>query len=237
MQENLLQNNLKTSLVQELDARRSSLDLNGFLIFDNKLKEEFCSEAVKGFEELLKTPSLVEEHYEETEKRIFGFEKYHECGEIFKEISDLLINRINSKYKFKSILSMRNKPVLNNKTDKGRWHLDSFNNQYKVFCFLKDVKNKNGALEVIPRTHRPLFKITNGLFKGEYFSFQDLFRGGGRRYTQLNETFVDNLLNTSHSNHLLNVQRGTLVLCNTSLIHRSSVCEEGCRYSLTSYYT
>ena len=54
--------------------------------------------------------------------------------------------------------------LLNNKTDKGRWHLDSFNNQYKVFCFLKDVKNKNGALEVIPRTHRLLFKITNGLY-------------------------------------------------------------------------
>lgn len=238
MKHSLIASKLATDLMKELDLRKhETLDSHGFIIFENRLSKDFCFDAINDFEELLQNDIEVEKHYQGTEKRIFDFEKHKETGKIFKELSDNLILKISAKYKFKSILAMKNTPLPKNELELGRWHIDSFNNQYKLFCFLEDVKENSGALEIIPFTHKWGFKILNGIFKKEYFSLMDFMAGDERKYTKLRESFISRLLKKGLTSEKLHLQEGTMVLCNTSMIHRSSPCKASRRYSLTSYYS
>ena len=65
-----------------------------------------------------------------------------------------------------------------NELSSGRWHLDSFNNQIKVFTFLNDVNEENGPFEMIPKTHKKMFKISN-VFSAKLLKIQDIIKRNG----------------------------------------------------------
>ena len=109
----------------------------------------------------------------------------------------------------------------------GGWHRDTVNKrQFKSILYLSDVSDQNGPFQYIPRTHykkNVLGGIINYNFKHNHNRFTE------PQITQLLSK-EDKKLQT------LTGQAGTLILADTSGIHRGAPIKEGKRYALTNYY-
>ena len=156
---------------------------------------------------------------------------------MFKGFSDKItsfcINREENAY---DILAYRNVEIdtFNASLLTNRWHIDSLNQQLKVFLFLKEVKDSDGPLQWIPSTQRSLFKYMQ-VIKGNYLSPFDLF-GENRKYQNIPDEKVQNYLRKGYTTNECTVGKGTAVLIDTSCIHRAKPCF-GTRYALCSYYS
>lgn len=105
------------------------------------------------------------------------------------------------------------------------WHRDSLGFQFKAMVYLSNVNEKTGAFQYYSKSHRKFYKFSNyliNLSKG----FTDLVRYSNSKIESLNE---NNLVT-------FNAPAGTLILFNSSGIHRGSPIKEGSRYAITNYY-
>ena len=106
------------------------------------------------------------------------------------------------------------------------WHRDSFGNQFKSLLYLTDVADENGPFEIIPKSHQ-LKSIISSIKKASIkfmqtrLSDEDVFR-------------IENRLNLKRKT--LTGKAGTLILFNSSSIHRGKPIVVGERSSLTNYY-
>ena len=116
--------------------------------------------------------SDVEYHYGGTECRLWKFDEVCKIANGMKEFSNYFCESINLKLRVKNILAMKNIPLNTSKDISGRWHADSMRRQYKIFCFLSDVKDGNGQLELIKNTNSIEFKIIKGLIQRRYFNLK-----------------------------------------------------------------
>lgn len=106
------------------------------------------------------------------------------------------------------------------------WHRDAFLRQFKAILYLSDVAPENGPFQMIKDSHRPKYVLRD-------------IRAGGLRYMQyrLSQREVDRIL-TVDSTRLVTytAKAGTLILVDTSTIHRGMPIQKGTRYALTNYY-
>lgn len=111
----------------------------------------------------------------------------------------------------------------NNLGSGGGWHRDDINFQFKAIIYLCDVDNNNGPFQLLENSNTFLSMIKDSI-KSKF-----------------------NILNTRIKNNniaLLDQKRvktitgkaGTLILVDTSLIHRGKPLINGFRYALTNYY-
>jgi hypothetical protein len=105
------------------------------------------------------------------------------------------------------------------------WHRDSLGFQFKAMIYLSDVTEKTGAFQYYSKSHRKFYKFINyvkDLSKG----FADLVR------------YSDSKIKTLNAKELVTfiAPAGTLILFNSSGIHRGSPINDGSRYALTNYY-
>lgn len=157
--------------------------------------------------------------------------------EKFKVFSDDVLSGVEqSEMEAIDVLAIRNRQI--DYQDKfmteGRWHLDSFSRQLKVFAFLSDVDGDCGPFEMLPKTHRLSFKIKEAI-RGNYFSLKD-FTGTNRSYSRLDESIIKEFENIGLNSKAFTVQAGTICVVDTSCVHRARPCKKGSRYALTSYY-
>ena len=118
----------------------------------------------------------------------------------------------------------------------GRWHLDSFNKQIKVFTFLNDVDDRNGPFEMLPKTHKKIFKISH-IFSAKLLQLRDIInRSGDRSYQKIDEKIVEKLNKKGYALKSFTVPAGTIAIVDTSCMHRARPNLKGTRYALTSYY-
>ena len=134
------------------------------------------------------------------------------------------------------ILAIRNRQIDTSATTlvEGRWHLDSFNRQIKVFVFLTDVTEESGPFEMLPGTQAMSFKVKEAL-KGNMITPSDLVKGT-RSYSKLKEELIQALVSAGHEKKVFTVPAGTVAMVDTSCVHRARPCAQGHRYALTSYY-
>jgi hypothetical protein len=118
---------------------------------------------------------------------------------------------------------------------KGRWHLDSLNQQMKVFVFLTDVTQASGPFEMIPGTQAMSFKMRKAL-QGHLIRPKDLVQGT-RSYSSLKDKLIESIVAEGYETKAFDVPAGTIALVDTSCVHRARPCTMGERYALTSYYT
>lgn len=106
------------------------------------------------------------------------------------------------------------------------WHRDGWFRQVKAFVFLTDVSDANGPLQVIAGSHRAAVRARDMQRHGQRFK-QYGFEDGE----------IDRLL-AAEPGRLVTATgpAGTLVVADTSAIHRGRPIEAGCRYALTNYY-
>lgn len=106
------------------------------------------------------------------------------------------------------------------------WHRDSFFNQFKAIIYLTDVTLDNGPFEYITRSHRVRQK----------FSDSDKY-GISLKTTRIEDANVRGLIAAEPDRHrILTASKGTLVLVDTTGIHRGMPLIGGERYALTNYY-
>lgn len=106
------------------------------------------------------------------------------------------------------------------------WHRDSFVMQVKAVLYLTDVANDNGPFQFLAGSHR--LPTTVG----------DVFRAGlGFEQNRVADAQIERLLGASPDRLLtFTAPAGTLLLVNTSGIHRGCPIRAGTRYALTNYY-
>ena len=106
------------------------------------------------------------------------------------------------------------------------WHRDHWFQQIKAFVYLGDVTVENGPFELIAGSHRGPSRAL------------DMHRYGTRfKQYAFDDDEVERLL-ASEPERLRTVtgEAGTLILADTSAIHRGRPIEAGVRRSLTNYY-
>lgn len=229
------QNSSFLNLMNIKNARRS-LNTDGYLIIENGYSQDFCKSIIRFMDEH-KSDDKTEEYYAGTELRIWDAQKKGSLLDSFSQecnvfISCLLCNDTEAY----TLLAIRNNAL--DQADKlstiGRWHIDSFRKMLKIFLFLTDTTELSGPFEFIPRTHTKSFKFQM-LCNGSYFKASDIF-SGRRPYQKLDDIWVNELSAKGYSPVPVICKAGTILVVDTSAIHRARPCLQGSRYALTAYY-
>ena len=106
----------------------------------------------------------------------------------------------------------------------GPWHRDSYFRQFKSLIYLNDVDENNGPFQLIHQSHER--------------------KDHDRKIAQLDhmqssflQEKVDKIIeNDPNRLRTLTGKAGTLVLVDTSIIHRGIPVKNGIRYALTNYF-
>lgn len=219
------------------DFIRKSVHEHGFFILPNVYEEKFCISAIN-FIDNYTDPNFLEVNYAGTEQRIWDSQKLDSLlGSFYEDCNNILSSIYKKEYIATTLLAIRNKPLLDGDVESrlNRWHIDSFNHQLKIFLFLTDVSEESGPFEFIPKTHRRLFKFSM-LMKGNYFNLSNFLKENKRKYQNLNEGFIQGLLEKEYKVKPVICSAGTMLIVDTSSIHRARPCKAKSRYALTAYF-
>lgn len=219
---------------ENAEILRTKLNQQGFAVLKSRITLEACG-YIKGF--IARYPEGdAEINYSGTEKRIWDSQSNDSVIQAFAALSDKVMSAVfQSELNAKTVLAYSNHPIpAEEQLIIGRWHLDSLRKQYKMFCFLSRTEQHTGPLEIVPGTHRTVFKL--GAFaSGHYLSYTNLGKGK-RRYQKLDDHWVDRQCRKLGGSVPFLCEPGTLILVDTSAIHRARPCLEGHRYALCAYY-
>jgi hypothetical protein len=223
-----------SQVTEQFKTLRANVDRQGFATLKTRATPEAC-EYLKDFIDHFPEKD-AEINYGGTEKRIWGSHRTDPVIKAFSLLSDQVMSEaFNSRPKLKTVLAYSNFPISPLEgLITGRWHIDSLRHQYKLFCFLTEVEEQTGPLEVVLGTHRTAFKFA-ALASGQYITLSNL-SNNKRRYQKLDEQWVEIQRRKAGGSVPLLCKPGTIILVDTSAIHRARPCLEGQRYALTTYY-
>jgi hypothetical protein len=181
----------------------------------------------------------VEVNYFGTEHRIWNSQHLVDLSSKFAQVSDSVLGLlVNKKFECHNVLAIRNEPLTGKNIfeSQGRWHIDSWRQQFKCFLFLRDVSFKSGPLQYLPKTHGLYFRGRE-MLGGQYTPTCRDIKNGTRKYSSLPDEWVNNLIAGRHYDVAsLTTAAGGMFVVNTSGVHRAMPCEGGTRYALTAYY-
>jgi Phytanoyl-CoA dioxygenase (PhyH) len=106
------------------------------------------------------------------------------------------------------------------------WHRDAFLRQFKAILYLSDVGPDNGPFQMIADSHRHHRVLAD-------------MRAGQLKYMQyrLTEQEIERIIASEPERKITyTAKAGTLILADTSTLHRGKPIEAGTRYALTNYY-
>jgi hypothetical protein len=123
-------------------------------------------------------------------------------------------------------LANRVRPVPGNLGSGGGWHRDTAHErQFKAIAYLSDVGPRSGAFEYLPGSHHVRFFVKTITGCG--------IRHGQSRFEE--DEVAEVVARTGVAPVRMTAPAGTLILVDSSGIHRGSPIEEGVRYALTNY--
>lgn len=108
----------------------------------------------------------------------------------------------------------------------GGWHRDAFLSQFKAMLYLTDVNSENGPFQLLPGSHK-LRNVMRAIHKGGLRHWQD-------RLCDKEVERVEATLGIKRKT--FTGKAGTLILFNSTCIHRGKPIETGERSALTNYY-
>ena len=206
----------------------SNLIMNkGVVIIENFLDKKSCESIINVIEAFyIKNKELTWSDKFNSEYRLHGAEKIDE--EINNFFSNNLLINIGSfcaKTSLLNLMTMANKVKYNqnNLGSGGGWHRDDYNFQFKAILYLNDVTSDNGPFQFIKNSNK-LFNIIKDTVTASL---------------DIKSTRIDNDKITLFDCERLKTitgKAGTLILADTSLIHRGKPLINGKRYALTNYY-
>lgn len=224
----------------------NDLKNDGFSILEDYYDKDFCESAIKEINNIIfKNQDIVySKKVDGTsgDERIFKIENQSLYANKFK--LDAFINSIiieSSRKRISSFFILGGKLKFNKKAinnSGGGWHRDSDNYQFKSMLYLNDVNEKNGPFLFIPKSNRFDFKRRNSFEKKGLLTKILILIGKVKkdppRYSdeEVNSFLQQKNIKISE----ITGKAGTVVLFNSSYIHRGKNIESGERFTLTNYF-
>lgn len=219
---------------KDVPALRTEFEENGVVLLPDAFDQEFCDNAKSFIDSWDGEKDLL---YKGTEIRIWDAQNKKDLlGEFYKSCHKTIEDLFEKSHNPYTLLAIRNLPIppKDDEVQMGRWHLDSFCEQVKIFLFLTDTSEESGPFEFVPGSHETTFKYKN-LLSGKYITVSDIFKKT-RSYQSLNEGWIESLEKQGMPSKAVICKAGTAMIVNTSAIHRARPCRAGSRYALTAYY-
>ena len=220
-----------------IESTREALADQGWAFLGKPLEKSILDQ-IKNEIDKMSESSDVEINYGGSEHRIWQAHEKSPSIEEFRHFSDVIVSKFHgSEHAAYDILAIRNRSLESSsgKLHDGRWHLDSFSRQLKVFVFLTNVTEASGPFEMIPGTQAMSFKMKKAL-GGHLITPKDIITKS-RSYSKLKEELIESILSQGYERKVFAVPAGTMALVDTSCVHRARPCTVGERYALTSYYS
>ena len=208
----------------------NDLKKKGFYIIENYFSKEQCTELsnkIKLFIE--KNSTKIYEGKYSSDKRIFGAEYIdHQINDYHNSDNLKKIGNLYMQCELGNLMTMANETTYKDKnlgSGEG-WHRDSVSKQFKSILYLENVTLNNGPFQFLKNSNKMLdiLRDTSVLDK----EIKDT------RYTD--DEVQELLKNDPNRLQTLNYKAGTLIIIDTSLIHRGAPIKSGIRYALTNYY-
>ena len=216
----------------EINQYVAQLKKHGFVVINNYFSKQKCDKIKETIDSFIKySPKLIWNDKHKSDSRIYGAEN------ISKEVKALVEDFINftkligQNYTQQDIdlyMMMANKTEYkaNNVGSGDGWHKDSYSKQFKSIIYLNDVDENNGPFQIIKKSNTNLFML-------------NLFLNMKNKYPSTRFT-SDEILNVLKvkKEKLVDVKgaAGSLILVDSSYIHRGKPLEENTRYALTNYF-
>ena len=196
--------------------------------FDDMEIENMKKEVLRVFDERREMIKILDKEGCSNDERIFNIENESQyIRETFS--NNILFNEIASCY---TKLRLNKKTLANRliyekdkiKNSGAGWHRDNHNMQFKCLMYLTDVTDKNGNFQFITNSSKrhigcPPPRTPN-------------------YNTRFTDATVDEVLKNNSNCHLHDIvgKRGTVVIADTTYIHRGNIIQEGERLALTEYF-
>jgi hypothetical protein len=202
----------------------------GYCVIENYYEKEKCEKIIKIINDFMQNnPDKIYSGVLGSDKRIFGAEFVDKMIMDYHNLD--FIKNIGSAYmrnKLKNFMTMANKTryVKKNLGSGEGWHRDSISPQFKSILYLVDVDKNNGPFQIIKKSQKflQILKDTK-ILKNRIWN------------TRFSEEEI-NILIKKNKERLLtfNYPAGTMLIVDTSCLHRGSTLTSGIRYALTNYY-
>ena len=208
-----------------------SLETDGVAVIDRYWSADKAAQARAEIDRLIATfPEAVHCRSGNSDKRMFGVEsvspllaEFHR-DPFLRSVGEYLGGL--ALYNFATLGARIDATPENNGSGDG-WHRDGHGFQFKTILYLSDVGEENGPFEFLPASHkqwRAAFDTVLG----------NLPAAPNSRYEP---AAVDRMVRRFWlKRRHYPAKAGTLLLVNTSGIHRGKPLQSGSRYALTNYY-
>jgi hypothetical protein len=206
----------------------------GFFVYENFFSAADCALFKKEFDLILeKNEQKIWRDSEGADARCYGIDRISPViKEQFYGHPDIVaLRELFLLQKDENIegftMSNRIVPTEGNLGSGGGWHRDTVNErQLKVILYLTDVKEKNGPFQYLRGTQDKK-SVLEGILN---YNFE-------YNHNRFKEEDISTYLDTGdYELSTLTGKAGTLIIVDTSGIHRGMPIEEGERYALTNYY-
>ena len=218
-----------TNLNEEEQNLLKEIQKNGYVVISNFFDKELCKACIKDMDKMYENNKDYIHKSDYADYRIFGAE---ELSENIKKFSDhKLLNKLANTYNAVPTccgftLAGKIEATGHQYGSGGPWHRDSYFRQFKSLIYLTDVDENNGPFQIIRGSHK-INQITKDTKSGNLESMQCSF----------NQEIVDKILKDEPDRfNTLTAKAGTVVLVDTSAIHRGTPLKTGVRYALTNYF-
>ena len=224
--------NYKFKFEKSCDHELKKLRDDGYALIKNFLSIEECSKIKKIMLDFIENnPNLLWRDKLESDNRIFGAENISKDLNLLVEKFIKFSKQIGQNYlnqKIQLYMMMANKTLFkNNNIGSGNgWHKDSYSKQFKSILYLNDVNKDNGPFQIIKNSRSDLFLIKLFLeLRNKYPS------------TRFEDSEIRRILKNNENQIVeFTAPAGSLILVDTSLIHRGKPLNNGMRLALTNYF-
>lgn len=210
---------------------------NGIIVIKNFYEEniinKFNIEVSNLFENKKNLIEIDKKENCSEDERIFHIEQYSEFIKnnfhnniLLNNIAKLYTNRhLNNKKTMANKLIYEENKIKNSGAG---WHRDNHNCQFKALLYLTDVNIENGNFQFLTNSSKQFIGFPDGRKDNNNKCLYD-----NTRYT---DTTVDKLINNNRKILDICGKAGTLVLVDTTYIHRGNIIQSGERVAITQYF-
>ncbi len=216
-------------LSEEGRRRLSEIERKGICIVPGFWSEQKCQEARAEVDRLIvQYPDYVNPNAK-ADQRIYGANNASALIASFSDDPELLAlaSAYNHKPTCTAFTLAARMPSSSGNLGSGEgWHRDAFLRQFKAIMYLSDVGPENGPFQLLEHSQRPEQII------------KDMKRADlGYMQYRIEEPQVARLVGQEPDRlRTFTAKAGTLILVDTSTLHRGMPIQAGTRYALTNYY-
>ena len=214
------------------DSEIKKLKDDGYVLIKNFLSIDECLKIKKIIQEFIENkPNLLWRDKLDSDNRIFGAENISKDFSLLVEKFIKFTKEIGEHYlnqKIQLYMTMANRTLFKNDNfgSGDGWHKDSYSKQFKSILYLNDVSKDNGPFQIVKNSRSDFFLMK-------------LFLNLRNKYpsTRFEDSEIRKILK-NYENQIVEftAPAGSLILADTSLIHRGKPLINGTRFALTNYF-